>query len=197
MLMLSIFGVLQLIEEFDKAYMEKIIKRKNVLKTPWFNVESRTVTGLESPYFTLTLLDYVTILAITNDNRVILVKQYRPALEIETIELPSGHVEINEPPKSAARRELLEETGYEADDIKLLGILNPNTGRLNNKLWCYFAENVVINNSFAKEKGIERILYDIDNFNKIMIEGKLKHAYDLSVVALAILKKKITLNLTS
>ena len=56
-----------------------------------------------------------------------------------TIELPCGHVDPGEEPKQAAARELLEETGYRAEALELLGVLNPDTGRLGNRLWCYFA----------------------------------------------------------
>ena len=66
-------------------------------------------------------------------------RQYRPAVEERTLELPSGHVDPGETPIAAATRELMEETGYVADKIEEIGVIRPDTGRLSNRLWCFFA----------------------------------------------------------
>ena len=62
--------------------------------------------------------DYVAIVARTPDGRIPIVRQYRPALETFTWELPAGLVEHDEDPAESCRRELLEETGYPADAIQ-------------------------------------------------------------------------------
>ena len=86
--------------------------------------------------------DYVTFLALTNNNEILFVKQYRPVLEKYTLELPSGHVEPGQTPEQAAQAELLEETGYKAEKLELLGCINPDPGRLNNKLWRFFTNRI-------------------------------------------------------
>ena len=168
--------------------MSKIIKSATVFSTPWFNIEEKTINGLESPYFALTLLDYVSILALTNENQVLLVRQFRPAVEEDTLELPSGHVEEGETPEEAARRELLEETGYEAKRLKLLGILNPDVGRLSNKLWCFFAPSVSKRKDVAVEDGIELCWSSIDQLMNLIHEGNFNHALNIAVLFLAMLK---------
>ena len=62
----------------------------------------------------------VAIVAITNDNKIVLVKQYRKAVEKELFELPAGKMETGETPLDCAIRELKEETGYRADSLKLI-----------------------------------------------------------------------------
>ena len=63
---------------------------------------------------------YVTIAAFTPSNEAILVRQFRPGPEIELISFPEGYIDEGETPEDAARRELLEETGFEAESIVFL-----------------------------------------------------------------------------
>src|SRR5213079_2244404 len=72
--------------------------------------------------------------AVTPNGTFPLVRQFRPALEEFTLELPSGHVDLGESPEQAARKELREETGFVANELILLGSLSPDTGRLSNPL---------------------------------------------------------------
>src|SRR3989442_1121596 len=110
--------------------MPKITDRRVAFSTPWFDVVAKHVDGDTSPHYTVTPLDYVTVIASDVEGRVLLVKQFRPVVEDYTLELPSGLVDIGETPEAAARRELVEETGHEADDIELVGSLVPDVGRL-------------------------------------------------------------------
>jgi ADP-ribose pyrophosphatase len=62
----------------------------------------------------------VAILAITDDNKIVMVEQYRKALERNIVEIPAGKLEKGEEPALCARRELEEETGYECESLELL-----------------------------------------------------------------------------
>jgi ADP-ribose pyrophosphatase len=62
----------------------------------------------------------VAVLAVTDDNKIIMVEQYRKALERTIVEIPAGKLEKDEEPALCARRELEEETGYECDSLELL-----------------------------------------------------------------------------
>ena len=66
---------------------------------------------------------------MTEDGRVVLVRQWRQPLDAFTLELPSGGVDGDERPRTAARRELLEETGYRAQDLEHLASMHTSTGR--------------------------------------------------------------------
>ena len=79
-----------------------------------------------------------------------------------SLELPSGHVEKGETPEEAARKELLEETGYVADKFELLSTIAPCIGRYTNQMWCYFAADARPTDDphYAAEAGVEPVIYD-------------------------------------
>ena len=77
---------------------------------PWVGLVSRTTEESSYPYWHFRTQDYVAIIAL-HENKLALVKQFRIALNIETIELPSGLIDEGQSPISAARRELEEEIG--------------------------------------------------------------------------------------
>jgi len=83
----------------------EILDRKVVYSTPYCNLIAKTIRGQESstPYFAVDLPDYISIVALTVQREIVLVKQFRPAIERVTLELPSGCLEPNEPPVECAR----------------------------------------------------------------------------------------------
>jgi ADP-ribose pyrophosphatase len=132
---------------------------------------------------------YVTVIALTDQNELILVRQYRPAVERYTLELPSGHVGKNETPETAARRELAEECGLEAATWELLGSLLSDTGRNENRLWCYFASGVTATiDNHVQESGVERILLPRERLRELISSAEFGHALDLAVIMLFVVK---------
>ena len=85
----------------------------------------------------------VGIVAITSENKVVLVKQYRKAIEKELWEIPAGKIEIGESPKECAIRELKEETGYSAENMKLIHKFYTSAGFSNQKIYIFLAENLI------------------------------------------------------
>src|SRR4051812_18221040 len=112
--------------------MQRPLQTEVAFATPWFELVAKTMKTGEAPYYSLRLPDYAAVVAITPDERVLAVRQYRPAVERYTIELPSGLVDPGESAGDAARRELLEETGYEADSLEVLAPMMPDCGRPGN-----------------------------------------------------------------
>ena len=87
------------------------------------------------PWYMLDLPDWVHVLALTRDDRAVLVRQWRPGLGAASLELPGGVMEPGDPdPVAAGRRELLEETGYDAAEFRALPPLSPDPARMNNRL---------------------------------------------------------------
>lgn len=114
-----------------------------VFKTPWFHVEARPAgpssEDATRPYFVVCPRDYVTVLATTPEEEVLLVEVYRPTIPGVSVELPSGTLEEGEMPLAAAARELLEETGCVASRLDLIAVLHPDSGRLGNVMYCFRA----------------------------------------------------------
>ncbi len=90
---------------------------------------SRT-TGKIHDFFVAYLKDGVHVVALTPDDHVVMVRQFRVGLHRDSLETPGGLVEDGEDPLSAGARELLEETGFAGDPPVLLGSLSPNPGLL-------------------------------------------------------------------
>jgi ADP-ribose pyrophosphatase len=83
----------------------------------------------------------VTIVALTKQNEILLIRQYRHGAGKILLELPGGGVNGNEEPLAAAKRELLEETGYTSDDIIEVGRVSPNPASHTNLMYAFLALN--------------------------------------------------------
>jgi 8-oxo-dGTP pyrophosphatase MutT (NUDIX family) len=94
-------------------------------------------TQRQHDFWVLMTSDWVNVVALTPDEQVVLVRQYRFGSQRATLEIAGGTVDPGEAPLAAAARELREETGYAAESIILLGSVEPNPAIQNNR--CYTA----------------------------------------------------------
>ena len=171
-----------------------IVERQVVAHTPFCDFVAKTLRGQEGspPFYTVELADYVGIVAPTSDGQLLLVRQYRPAVEQYTLELPAGCVEPGEDPAVCARRELFEETGYEAGQLEPLGCLIPDSGRLSNRLFCFVALDVVRAASPPPaEAGIEVVSCPLPEVGNWILEGRIHHALHVAALFLAVLRGKL------
>ena len=165
-----------------------------VFSVPWFDILERSANGTAQPHYLLRTSDYVSVLAAIPDGSLLLVRQYRPAVQALTLELPSGHIEDGESPEAAARRELAEETGYEAETLIHLGTLAPDTGRMTNKLWCYYATGAMpLRSEVPREHGVELIRMAPGELLRRVNSGEINHALTLAVLMLAAVKGRLPL----
>ncbi len=88
----------------------------------------------------------VAVIPLTEDNKVIMVRQYRYPLERVTLEIPAGKLEKGEDPYSAVVRELQEETGAQAKEIQCLGKIHPSVAILDECITLYFARGLSFTN---------------------------------------------------
>ena len=124
----------------------EIVKREVIEDFKIFQIEKKRArsprTGKVSDVQAIRFPDWVLILAITPDEKVVMVRQYRHGIERVCLELPGGLVDpADGSPALSARRELLEETGYRADEIMLIGECYPQPAILSNRCFFYIAKN--------------------------------------------------------
>ena len=99
-------------------------------------------TGKEHSFFVLESPDWVNIIPLTPEGEVVMIHQFRHGTEEVTLEIPGGMVDASDDdPAESVRRELLEETGYAAEEIIHIGTVQPNPAFLNNKCFTYLALN--------------------------------------------------------
>ena len=165
------------------------MKEQTVFSTPWFALVAKMPPGYDAPHYSIQTKDYVSVVAITTDDRLVLVRQFRPAVETHTLELPSGHVEPGETPEQAARKELLEETGFVAEQLDYLGKCCPDTGRYGNQMWCYVAHGVVptADLDHQAEAGIETVLF-AGSLAELLEQADFACALNAAVLLLAVAK---------
>jgi ADP-ribose pyrophosphatase len=136
----------------------RIRSRRTTTLSPWVGIVAREVEFKRGApaqvYHAVEQADYISIVALTPAGKIPIVRQYRPALEAFTWELPAGLVDPGEDPADTCRRELLEETGLVARAIYRLGEHSPCTGRLNNRVHSFFVETAKPVAQFAPEPGI-------------------------------------------
>lgn len=171
-----------------KARSVKPLKTEVAFSTPWLDLLAKTMKPGEQPYYSLRLPDYTAIIALTDDRRVLAVRQYRPALERYTIELPSGLIDPGETAETAALRELREETGYQAAGLEPLGPLTTDTGRNSNRIWHFVARDVKKADGHVPEEGVEPLSYSIGELRKAILQGEFDHSLHIAGLLQAMLR---------
>ncbi len=128
-------------------------------------------------FYTIETNDWVNIIPLTEDEKVVMIKQYRHGSQDVTLEIPGGLVD-DEGHKEAALRELKEETGYAGDEVQYLGAVNPNPAIFNNLCHTYLVRNArkVAETNFDPDEDIEVALVPLNDIPSLIEERKITHA---------------------
>lgn len=124
----------------------KTLKSEYIVKRPWLTARRDVVQlpngEINDEFYVLEYPDWVNVIAITPDDHFVFVRQYRYALDIDSIELCAGVIEPDETPEDGGRRELLEETGYGGGEWQEFMTIGQNPSTCNNLTHCFIAKGV-------------------------------------------------------
>ena len=135
-------------------------------------------TGLEHDCYILESTPWVNVIPLTPQNEVILIRQYRHGIRNLTLEIPGGLVEGHDTPEAAAKRELCEETGYQAAEMISLGSVLPNPAIQNNRCYTFLAKDVFL---AGKQKldvmeDIEVLSRPLSEIPPLIRKGEINHS---------------------
>ena len=118
------------------------------------------------------------VVAINEDGKLMMVRQYRNALDRFTLELPAGKVdEPGEPTLECAKRELEEETGYKSENFEYLLTVNTTVAFCNEKIDIYLAKDLIQTEQHLDEdEEVNVELWDIKDLQQMIYEGKMTDA---------------------
>jgi ADP-ribose pyrophosphatase len=175
----------------------KLTGSERTAVSPWLEVIARDVQFFPQSrvetYYAITQPHYVAAVALTPEGRILLVRQYRPAIERFSLELPAGLLEEDEDPADAMARELLEETGYATRSIALIGKAATCASRIDNTMYSFFIQAGDHVSDFVEEPGVSVHSASPAELRELILSGEFAEQTQLGVLALGLCRGLISL----
>lgn len=142
-------------------------------------------SGAVHKHLRMESLDWVNIIAITKNQKIVVIWQYRTGIQKISMEIPGGSVDEGEHHSVAAMRELAEETGYTSNRWTYLGSVEVNPATQNNLCHHYLAEDVekTSDPEFDDGEDITVALYELGDIFNAIRSGEFAHSLALSALA--------------
>jgi ADP-ribose pyrophosphatase len=172
----------------------KTISSTYIHEGPWATLRSDKCEmpdgRIVDQYYVLEYPNWANAVAITEDNKIIMVRQYRHAANIVSLEIPGGVIESGEDPEEGMRRELLEETGYQFEHVELITTVYANPSTANNKTFCYLATGgkKVQEQELDEHEQIVVEEYTIPEVKQLLAENKIAQALHCTGLFYALMK---------
>ena len=160
----------------------QVLDSRYVERRPWLTVRCDKVklpTGaVNDEYYVLEYPTWVNVIAITEDGRYIMERQYRHGIGMTCYEIVAGVCEEGEQPLESAKRELYEETGYTGGDWREIMAVSQNTSTANNICHCFVATGVVktLGQHLDRTEDIEVHLMDESDVLGLLESGEIKQS---------------------
>jgi len=173
---------------------EKKLSSTEYYRNPFLYIHEDEVSlpdGTESKRIVITHIGAVNVIALTDAKELLLVRQYRYPLGVETIETPAGKLEPDEEPIITAKRELQEETGYTCESLELLGKHSSAPGFTNERIQHFLASAVTpLETAVENDEGefTELLTATKDQAHEMIATGEifdLKTVYAIQYLTLA------------
>jgi len=148
-------------------------------------------TGSERDFHVIRMVDWLMVVPLTEDNKLVMVRQYRHGSRQNSLEVPGGLHDGEEPAETTeqgAARELAEETGYGGGNWTFLGQLRPQPALMSNRAWIYLARGVQAASEPQPDAGedIEVVLLDAREITACIASGEINNAMTVAALALAL-----------
>lgn len=166
-----------------------LTQSEKVLYTPWLSVYKnnyRLPNGTEiDDYYVIKRSDFVLVVPVIS-NKLILVRQYRPATDQFYLALPAGYLHENESPEMAAQRELEEETGATANSGKLIGELHPLSGYIQSKAFVVLCDIQIWDKAHSDEVEISEVVeLDWATTLEMIMNGRINEMQAVAAILMA------------
>lgn len=124
------------------------------------------------------------VLPVCEDGKLLMVRQYRNALDRYTLEIPAGGLNgADEPTRDAAARELEEETGYRSTDLEWLITIRTTVAFCNEKIDIYVARNLIKSHQHLDEDEFINVeAYSVEELSRMILEGKIEDSKTISAI---------------
>jgi ADP-ribose pyrophosphatase len=159
-----------------------IEETKEILKAYIFrykqNICRSADSGKVGTFDVVECLNWANVIPVTDDNKVVMVEQYRHGTDQITLEIPGGAISRGEDTLVGIKRELMEETGYSSDDWELVGTIDVNPAFMTNSSTTYFARGCKL----TGEQNLDHLeevdvrLVDLEDILPLIEEGKITHS---------------------
>ncbi|MBD0332582.1 MAG: NUDIX hydrolase [Chitinophagaceae bacterium] len=172
----------------------KVLESEYLFKEPWLTIRKdkcETPAGKIIPAFYVNEYpEWVNAFALTKENKVVMVKQYRHGIGEVGIELPGGVADEGETPEVAMKRELKEETGYEFERFEYLGKICANPSTTNNFMHMYLATGgeEVAEQDLDETEEVEVLLMSIDDVKQLLKENQIHQSLHVNGIFYALNK---------
>lgn len=145
---------------------------------------------IKDDYYVLEYPNWVNAVAVTEDNKIILVRQYRHGADIISLEIPGGVIDGDELPEIAIKRELLEETGYSFKSSELIATLYPNPATSTNVTYTYLLKGgIKTHDQHLDEHEILSVEeYTIEEAKQILKDNKIEQALHSAALFYGLMK---------
>jgi len=136
-------------------------------------------TGKEHDFFVLDSVNWVNVIAITPENELVMVEQFRHGTNTVELEIPGGIMDATDAsPEATGIRELREETGYEGENTQLIGKVFPNPAIMSNTCFTVLVKNSQLRHDVKFDSGEDLItrLVPLSEVPDLVASGKVAHS---------------------